>query len=297
MAVTEVETAGRRIPGTAASPGGSMPAAVVRLEGAMLSDRGRVRSDNEDCAAYVLPRPGDATDRRPALAIVADGMGGHAAGEVASRIACEIVLRRALAGGATPPVLMREAIAQANTAILDEAARDDALAGMGTTLTVVLLVDGRAYLGHVGDSRAYILRGHRLHRLSRDHSLVAEMVRLGQLSAAAARTHPNRNVIYKAVGTNPELEPAIYDRGLPVRPGDRLLLCSDGLTDLVPEPVIARELDGHEPLETCRNLVQRALDAGGHDNVTVGVFHVLEVAAQEQPAPPDTRVPMEGRAA
>lgn len=257
----------------------------------MLSDRGHVRSDNEDCAAYVLPRAGDADDPRPAVAIIADGMGGHAAGEVASRIACEAVLRRALAGGAAPQVLLREAIELANAVILEKASREADLAGMGTTVTALLLVDGRVYLAHVGDSRLYILRDRRLHCLSRDHTLVAEMVRRGVLTQAAARAHPDRNVIYKAVGTDPDLEPTVCRRGLPVRPGDRLLLCSDGLTDLVADDVIAHELWAHDPPDACRVLVQRALDAGGHDNVTVGAFRVVEdVAAELRPAP-DTRVP------
>jgi serine/threonine protein phosphatase PrpC len=293
-----VQTSGRRIVhGTGNSTVRLPPVVVVQLEGAMLSDRGCVRDNNEDCAAYVLPRAGDPADRRPAVAIVADGMGGHAAGEVASRLACEIVLRRAMAGGMAPPELMREAITQANAAILAQADGDGALAGMGTTLSAVLVADGLAWLGHVGDSRIYILRGGRLHQLSRDDSLVAEMVRRGLLSADEARVHPDRNVIYKAVGTAPDLVPSVCSRGLPMKPGDRLLLCSDGLTDLVPNAAIARELARAEPLDACRSLVQQALDAGGHDNITVGVFHVVAAAIAGSRLPPDTRVPMEGRAA
>ena len=257
----------------------------------MLSDRGHVRSDNEDCAAFVLPRPGDVDDRRPAVAIIADGMGGHAAGEVASRIACETMLRRALQGGAAPPVLLREAVEEANAAILEKASREADLAGMGTTVTALLLAGNRVFVAHVGDSRLYILRDRRLHCLSRDHTLVAEMVRCGQLSHEAARTHPDRNIIYKALGTDPHLDPAVGGRGLPVRPGDRLLLCSDGLTDLVTDDVIARELWAHDPPDACRVLVQLALDAGGHDNITVGVFRVVDAVTCERRLAPDTRIP------
>jgi serine/threonine protein phosphatase PrpC len=207
------------------------------------------------------------------------------------------MLQRALAGGAAPPVLLREAIEQANATILEKAGREADLAGMGTTVTALLLADGRVYLAHVGDSRLYILRGRHLHCLSRDHTLVAEMVRRGVLSHVDARVHPDRNVIYKAVGTAAELEPTVSERGLPVRPGDRLLLCSDGLTDLVTDDVIARELWQHDPPEACRALVQRALDAGGHDNITVGAFRVVEAAASELRPAPDTRVPATGRAA
>ncbi len=262
----------------------------------MLSDRGHVRSDNEDCAAFILPRPGDPDDKRPAMAVVADGMGGHAAGEVASRIACETMVRRALAGGAAPQVLLREAIAEANDAILDEAARHAELHGMGTTLTAMLLAGGHVYLGHVGDSRLYIQRGRNLHQLSQDHTFVAELARRGELSAEAARFHPDRNLLYQAVGTRSEFVPMVYPRGLPVKLGDRFLLCSDGLTDMVDDATIARELARLEPADACQSLVRLALDAGGHDNVTVGVFHVVDAGAQVPGHAPDTRILVEGRA-
>lgn len=261
----------------------------LELTGAMLSDVGRVRAANEDCAAYILPDPRDPSDRRCPVIVVADGMGGHVAGEVASRLACETVMRRLSEPDLGPAELLRGAIAAANDTILEHARLDPRLQGMGTTLTAILVRDGRAWLGHVGDSRAYLLRDGELHQLSEDHSLVGEMVRSGLLSPEAARSHPEKNVIYKALGTSPDVEPAVWQAGLDLRPGDVLLLCSDGLTDLVPDAAIATSLEQHEPLDACRDLVQQAMEAGGHDNVTVGVFRVAELEAGTTTSVPTTR--------
>ena len=261
------------------------------LVGAMLSDTGRVRAGNEDCAAYVLPNADDPDDQRCPIMVVADGMGGHVAGEVASRLACETVLRRLGEADLGPAELLRDAIAAANDAILEEARRDPRLEGMGTTLTALLVRDGKAWLGHVGDSRAYLLRDDELRQLSEDHSLVGEMVRRGLLSAAAARSHPEKSILYMALGTTPKVEPLVWPAGLDLRADDVLLLCSDGLTDLVPDAAIAASLGQHEPLDACRDLVQQAIDAGGHDNVTVGVLRVVEVEAGRATSVPTTRVP------
>jgi protein phosphatase len=255
----------------------------------MLSDVGRVRSGNEDCAAYVLPNADDAGDSRCPVMVVADGMGGHVAGEVASRLACETVMRRLGEPDLGPAELLREAIAAANDVILEEARRDPRLEGMGTTLTALLVRDGKAWLGHVGDSRAYLLRDGELHQLSEDHSLVGEMVRSGLLSPEAARSHPEKNVLYKALGTTSDVEPTVWQAGLDLRPGDVLLVCSDGLTDLVPDAAIATSLEQHEPLDACRDLLQQAMEAGGYDNVTVGVFRVAEFEAGRTTPVPTTR--------
>jgi PPM family protein phosphatase len=263
---------------------------TLGLEGAMLSDPGRVRAVNEDCAAYVLPNPDDPTDRHSALLVVADGMGGHAAGEVASRLACGAVVRAFSEGGDSPPGLLRKALALANATILAHAARDTRLAGMGTTLTAVVVKDGKAWLGHVGDSRAYLLRQHRLQQLSEDHSLVAELVRRGKLSLEAARQHPEKNVIFQALGTTTEVDPSIWSAGLVLKLGDVLLLCSDGLTDLVPDEEIAASLAGCEPLNACQDLLRQALDAGGHDNITIGVFRVFQLKPNQAKPVPTTRV-------
>jgi protein phosphatase len=260
------------------------------LEGAMLSDAGCVRERNEDCAAYILPRLDDPTDRRCALVVVADGMGGHAAGEVASRLACELVLRTVSVGGACPSSLLRDALLEANAAILAHAMADPSLTGMGTTLTAIMVHDGAAWLGHVGDSRAYLLRGVTLHQLSEDHSLVGELVRRGEISAEAARHHPDRHVIYQALGTHPELKSSVWEAGLPLQAGDIFLLCSDGLTDLLPDEEITAVLQEHEPVEACRELLNRALAAGGHDNVTAGVFRVMVPVERDAEPAPTTRV-------
>lgn len=267
-------------------------AARLILHGSMISDSGLVRAANEDCAVYALPKGHGSGEGDRAILVVADGMGGHAAGEVASRIACDVLLD-AFDDPVPADQLLARAIARANEAILAAAAAKAELRGMGTTLTALLVEHGQAWLGHVGDSRAYLWRKGILQQLSEDHSLVGELVRQGVLSPEAARTHPDKNVIFKALGSKRDPEPAVWRAGLALQDGDVLLLCSDGLTDLVPDRVIAAMLGGREPLEACRMLISQALAAGGHDNVTVGVFHVVAANNSTAAPPPTTRVPVE----
>ncbi|HJU18571.1 MAG TPA: Stp1/IreP family PP2C-type Ser/Thr phosphatase [Stellaceae bacterium] len=250
----------------------------------MLSHTGLVRDNNEDAVAYVLPDATGPAAGRGALAIVADGMGGHAAGEVASRIAAETVRRLYYELGGPPPDVLRTALAAANKAIYQRSATDPACAGMGTTCTVLALRGGNAYLAHIGDSRAYLLRDGALRQISEDHSLVAQLVRDGALSAEEAARSPQRHVILRALGTEPTAEPAVWAQGLPLRPGDAFVLCSDGLTDLVDDRTLAGIVGRLPPCEACEALIAAALAAGGTDNVSVGVF--LIGPARQQPGEP-----------
>lgn len=272
---------------------GRKPAPAVRtLRGSMLSHPGLKRALNEDRAAYVLPRPGNGKgDGSDFLAIVADGMGGHAAGEIASAMAIDIVYRTYVTERGAPAATLKKGLRAANAAIYERAQNTPGCRGMGTTCTAVAVRDGRAYLGHVGDSRCYLLRNDSLHQLSEDHSLVSDLVRAGVISAEEGRTHPDRNIILRAIGTKPAVEVAAWSSGLPLKPGDVLLLCSDGLTDGVTDDIIRDILkQGRPPADTCRLLKDAALAAGGDDNITVGVFVAhgdLPVAVTE----PDARVP------
>jgi len=228
-----------------------------------VSDPGRRRRQNED--SYVV---------RPPLFAVADGMGGAQAGELASRLAVEAM-------GGEPESSGEERLAtlirEANRRVFARSHEDAAASGMGTTMTAALVGDeGTVTIGHVGDSRAYLLRQDRLEQLTEDHSLVAELVRTGRLSAEEAETHPQRSVITRALGTDPEVDVDVFT--VQAEPGDLFLLCSDGLTTMVDDEEIRRTLsEGREDLESAaRELVARANRGGGEDNITVVFFELDE---------------------
>lgn len=251
-------------------------AGQLHITGVMLTHVGLVRADNEDVVAYITPRQTDPSAALDLFALVADGMGGHAAGEVASRMAADIMMARIGQTREFTPHLLLEAIEAANLAILAESRSDPARAGMGTTCTAVAVRDGALYLGHVGDSRAYLVRGGIATQISPDHSLVADMVRRGLITEAEAETSADRHVITQALGRRETIAPDVFVDGLKLHPGDAIVLCSDGLSDLVPREAIAATLRDATPDAAASALVAAALAAGGHDNVSVGVFTVSE---------------------
>ncbi|MDI4657104.1 protein phosphatase 2C domain-containing protein [Xanthobacter autotrophicus] len=249
-------------------------APALRARGAMLTHVGRVRSSNEDSVVFVSSPQDGRPDDRGTLALVADGMGGHAAGEVASALAAEVV-RRIYCGSSLPvPETLRMAFEAANAAVIQHADDHPECRGMGTTCTAVAMVGGKLYLAHAGDSRAYLLRGEGLTQLSEDHSLNAQLVREGVMTREEAEASANGNVIVKALGSRAELDPAVWSEGLPLADGDRVLLCSDGLSNLVPDADIAAVLRRLPPADACDALVEQALAAGGYDNISVGVFAI-----------------------
>lgn len=234
--------------------GGPVEAPLALVEIANLSDTGRVRHHNEDRSLAGAD-----------LLAVADGMGGAKAGEVAAQIAMDSIARL---GGEAGAQEVRAAIEGANRAIRRMAHDDADKSGMGTTFTAALLRDGRLDVVHVGDSRAYLWRGRTLTQITEDHSVVAELVRRGSITAEEAAHHPHRNVITRALGAEPEVSPDVMSAD--VLDGDVVLICSDGLSSYVPEAAIAEVLGGARTLgEAARALVARANDAGGVDNVTV----------------------------
>jgi protein phosphatase len=240
---------------------------------------GKVRKNNED--SFLV---GEGRDR--SLFAVADGIGGFEAGEVASSIVVDVL--KVLA----PSDSLEEAIREANRKILESARSDEKLSGMGTTVVAARFRgaggsssdEPLAEVSHVGDSRAYLLRGGEMKPVTEDHSLVAELVRSGDLTRAEASEHPQRNLITRALGAEEEV--AVDTAVLPVEVGDRLLLCSDGLSDMVPEAKIGEILSSaNDPEGGARALVSAALDGGGADNITVVVIDVREEPAEEPPAP------------
>jgi serine/threonine protein phosphatase PrpC len=242
---------------------------MMRLRAGVVSHRGLVRQNNED--SYLVRR---------GLYAVCDGMGGARAGEVASEMACRALL--ALDPASATPEDLREAIIEADRAMVDRSLEEEGLLGMGTTLTAALGGEGLLTLAHVGDSRAYLLRDGDLVQLTQDHSWVGEMVRRGELTPAQAAVHPHRSVITRVLGTGGDFEPDIV--AVPVETGDRLLLCSDGLTGMVSDQDVAGILQQEgDPQAAAQSLIQAALAGGGEDNVTVVVVDIMPPAPEDEP--------------
>lgn len=237
-----------------------MATAVVRYTAAAQTDRGRKRPSNEDAFGFSVEH---------GVYVVCDGMGGAAAGEVASSIAVDEVLRHLTAREARVPLpeLAERAVCAANDAIFARAQRNRRLTGMGTTLVVLVVEERRVWVLNVGDSRCYRLRKGRLEQLTLDHSLVDEQVRLGRMSEAEALRSPLRNVITRALGTQNCVTPDSFEHQ--AEPGDLFLLCSDGLTRELTDPAIEVILDSDLVLQDrCARLVEAAKKSGGHDNIT-----------------------------
>jgi len=213
------------------------------------------------------PHAGDA------LIVVCDGMGGSNAGEVASRMAADTVVREfaAAAPGDTPAALSH-AVQVANSEIWEHSRSNADLNGMGTTCTVLALKADQALVAHVGDSRAYLVRAHRARQITTDHSLVAQLVARNQLSPEEARNDPRRNVVTRSVGVGPEIEVDVVDMGEPLRNGDTLVLCSDGLHGQMSDDEIASFAMGESLEEACRDMIELANARGGPDNITVAML-------------------------
>jgi PPM family protein phosphatase len=248
---------------------------------ASLTDTGRRRRHNED--AYVC---------EPPLFAVADGMGGAQAGELASNLAAAALRDEGSRGGGEERV--DELIQEANRRVYERQTQDSSATGMGTTMTVALVEDGYVAIGHVGDSRAYLIRDRRLEQLTEDHSLVAELVRSGKLSPEEAEGHPQRSVITRALGTDPDVDVDTFS--VETKPGDLFLLCSDGLTAMVDDETILREVERNRGDLTAASkaLVKAANKGGGDDNITVVFFEIGEGGETGDTARTVTLPPIEG---
>ncbi len=245
------------------------------MEGYFLTDCGKVRSTNED-AGGVFSHPQDQT-----LAIVADGMGGHQAGEVASSLAVELFKKAWEETGAFTSSKEAESwlftqILDVNRAIYEEAEEQKEYQGMGTTVVVTVVTKDFVTIGHVGDSRCYLwTQPSQLRQMTSDHSLVNELVKTGQISPSDAEVHPRKNVLMKALGTEVEIEPDI--QSIPWTKGDCLLLASDGLTNKVKKLELEEALATMESLEeTAKYLIDLANDRGGEDNITLVIVQNKE---------------------
>lgn len=235
------------------------------------TDVGKVRPQNEDsCLAEI----GDAY----ALFIVADGMGGHLAGEVASQMAVLGVSERCRKYHTTMEegmMLLRRCVSETNRDIYIKSQQDEKDSGMGTTITCAIIRDGVMSIAHVGDSRLYLLRKNELTQVTKDHSYVAELVRLGHITEEEAQRHPQRNVITRALGGESIVK--VDTDELKVRAGDIILICSDGLTNYVFGKRLSKLLSGRKsPDDKAKALIKEALDAGGSDNITAVIIEVEE---------------------
>jgi serine/threonine protein phosphatase PrpC len=234
----------------------------MRYVWASATHKGMVRDKNEDS---VFPSSsGESSDE--VLAIVADGMGGHVAGEVASRLAIN--------AAASSDLGPTDRVAAGNRAIREEVARDPGLEGMGTTMTLLRVEDDTAIIAHIGDSRAYLLRDGELRQVTEDHTVAAEYVAQGQLSPEEAASHPQRHMLLRTLGLTRFVN--VDEVEVDMAPGDRILLCSDGLTEMVRDETIGTILADGSPDEVVWNLVETANDAGGVDNITVVVVEALK---------------------
>jgi protein phosphatase len=253
---------------------------------ARASDTGKKRRRNED--SYVVAPP---------LFAVADGMGGAQAGEVASKLAAA-ALKETHPEGASDAEKVTELIQEANRRVYERAHSDPATSGMGTTMTVALVDGDKVTIGHVGDSRAYVVRGGELEQLTEDHSLVNELLKSGKLSREEAETHPQRSVITRAVGTDPDVDVDAFT--VEAGEGDVFLLCSDGLTDMVTDSDILDVVEkNRDDLDRAtKALVSAANRGGGEDNITVIAFSIAadgdDTVRMESPVDEDTleRIPL-----
>ena len=265
----------------------------LRFKIAARTDQGRVRKNNQDSVyTGTIKLRGNG-----ALCLVADGMGGAKAGEQASQIASEVAQSQIQHNGASQTLpddnawqeLLRKAAIEANSRVYEESRSDEARKGMGTTLTIALIVGERLHVASVGDSRAYLLNaggitkdGATTAQLTSDHSLVARLVDIGQITAEQARTHPQRNLLYRSIGTDPRSRSIRFPSSL--NAGDVVLLCSDGLVDHVRDEEIAQiALEQPDPDRACEQLVTLANERGGRDNISVVIVRVEEKKSETQP--------------
>jgi serine/threonine protein phosphatase PrpC len=238
-----------------------------------VSDTGRARSNNQDNIGII-----NFSDNRNLLAIVADGMGGHQGGETASRIAVDTVQKEfsKQLNSRDGFLALKKVFQEANKAIFQQAGQSPGLAGMGTTLVAMLLLNGRVYYANTGDSRLYRIRDGHWSQLSQDHTVVNELIHKGLLEPDAAKTHPDKHVISRAIGTQAKIRVEVPELPLTLEIGDSFLLCSDGLYDLVEESEMVELIGNNTSQQACKLLVDLANSRGGYDNISIIIIKILK---------------------
>ncbi|MBI9084401.1 MAG: Stp1/IreP family PP2C-type Ser/Thr phosphatase [Desulfobacterales bacterium] len=239
------------------------------------SDTGMKRKENQDYHAYFPPEDGCA-NRKGLLVALADGMGGHSGGQMASRLAVETLMQNYYRNDdENIPASLTQAFLDANEAVIAKGEHDMKLRGMGSTLTAVVFKDGRMFFGHVGDSRGYTIVGHTMTQFTEDHSFVASLVKAGAIKPEEAKDHPESNIITRAIGMSRELKVDAPSSGMKLHNGQSILLCCDGLWGVVPEEEILSTVKTHpEPKIASEKLVELANANGGPDNITVVIARI-----------------------
>ena len=232
-----------------------------------ITDTGIAREMNQD---YYFSSDGP-VGNLPNLYIVADGMGGHKAGDYASRYTIERIVASVMRSGLQEPVaIIKGAIRKANELLVDESKEDESKRGMGTTVVIATIEEDKMVVANVGDSRLYVV-GSSMRQVTRDHSLVNEMVRLGEINAAEARIHPDKNIITRAIGASAQVEADFFE--VELERTDQILMCTDGLTNMVRDEEIFRIMNGKETLEKKAEILVKTANAnGGRDNITVMII-------------------------
>lgn len=244
------------------------------IEAGVLTDVGNIRSRNEDSVAFI--RPGnDQSKKKGALAIVADGMGGHSSGDIASKMAVKIIGHEYYRCPKNEPAdELRQAFIEANRSIYSYSLSDPGLNGMGTTATALVLKEGKAHLVHVGDSRLYRLHQKQLRQISEDQTLAMALIKEGLLNEEQAKSFPEKNVITNALGTKPAINNMETVREIEFAFHDQFLLCSDGLHDLFELEELQDHLLNYPPQIACETLVRIAKERGGHDNISLIILKI-----------------------
>ena len=245
------------------------------IEVSVQSDIGCLRQNNEDSFGYWEPEDDRQFQRKGRLAVVADGMGGYEGGQEASRLAVEtlVAVYRDF-GGDDPQAALIEALQAAHEQIRQYSFAHPELRGMGTTCTAAAVVQDALYYVHVGDTRLYLIRDGQISRVTRDHSYVGRLVESGMISAEEAETHPQRNILTAALGTNPDLIMDSPGHPEPLRPEDVLLLCSDGLWGLVRDSEMLDAVENKSAEQAGREMIELARERGGPDNITVEILRL-----------------------
>lgn len=255
-----------------------VPSVALRVVGASRTDVGLQRSKNEDCVAFL-----DCGSELGSLAVVADGMGGARGGAVASDLAvrtiCDVYLERGEASGQ----VLRDALLAANTEIFECAKSNADLKGMGTTCVAAAVVGHSLWAAWTGDARLYLYRNEGLYQLSQDDTVVAEMVRSGRLSADAARAHEDRHVLTRSLGTRPLVEVGTLLQPVALRPQDKLLLCTDGVHDVLDDFEVGAILQRHGPAESLEALIQECNRRGGYDNASAVLMALVTAETNAVP--------------
>jgi len=268
-------------PGEAQKKGGTPP---LDLTVAKLTDVGRTRDHNEDYVGFYIPPDPQQQARKGAMYVVADGMGGHQAGEVASQGAVELAIGQYYSdAGADVGTSLVRAFRAANRQIYEQAQADQSRSGMGTTLVAAVVLGRKVYVASVGDSRAYLVNQKGIRQITEDHSWVGEQVRMGLLTPEDARRHPQRNVVTRALGSRPTVEVDLFEGE--IGEGDHLLLCTDGVTGHLEDQELAAVLQSHAPEEAARKIVAQANERGGHDNMGIVIVSAHKAASAAAPAP------------